>query len=118
MDIDIQRDRARSMRKKLTAAEGRLWWALRGRSLGGYRFNRQVEIGPYIVDFLCRDKALVVEVDGATHSDQSEIQADHRRTMYLESRGLVVFRAWNGDVFTNLGGVLDGILLALENRTG
>jgi very-short-patch-repair endonuclease len=116
MKIDIQRDRARSMRKSMPQAEVVLWSHLRRRSLGGFRFHRQVEIGPYIVDFLCREKKLIVEVDGATHSEAREVQADRRRTAYLEEKGYVVFRAWNNEIYSNLNGVLDGLLEALENR--
>ena len=72
MHIDIQRDHARTMRKNMTGAERKLWTALRGRSLSGFRFNRQVEIGPYIVDFLCREIRIIVEVDGVTHGDAHE----------------------------------------------
>ena len=114
MQIDIQRDHARSMRKNMTMAERKLWSALRGRSLSGFRFNRQVEIGPYIVDFLCHGRKLIVEVDGVTHGDAADFARDQRRTMFLESKGYVVFRVWNSDVYQNLGGVLDGILRMLE----
>jgi very-short-patch-repair endonuclease len=114
MHTDIQRDRARALRKNMTGAERKLWTALRGRALAGYRFNRQVEIGPYIVDFLCREKRVIVEVDGVTHGD---VQADDRRTEYLVAKGHVVFRAWNIDVYTNLDGVLTGLFQVLQERT-
>jgi very-short-patch-repair endonuclease len=54
MHITVQRDHARTLRKNMTPAERKLWNALKSRGLSGYRFNRQVEIGPYIVDFHCR----------------------------------------------------------------
>ena len=116
MHIDIQRDHARTMRKNMTGAERNLWSALRGRSLGGFRFNRQVEIWPYIADFLCREKAVIVEVDGATHSDARELLHDKRRTEYLETKGFTVFRVWNNDVYNNLEGVLQALSQILENR--
>ncbi len=116
MHIDIQRDHARTMRKNMTGAERKLWSALKGRALSGYRFNRQVELGPYIVDFLCREKKLIVEVDGVTHGDGHEVIADKRRAEFLETGGYLVFRAWNIDIYNNLDGVLDGLLQVLESR--
>jgi very-short-patch-repair endonuclease len=117
MHIDIQRDRARTLRGNMTGAERKLWTALRGRALAGFRFNRQVEIGPYIVDFLCRQRRVIVEVDGVTHGDVRAVEADQRRTEFLVAKGYVVFRAWNIDVYSNLDGVLTGLLLVLQERT-
>lgn len=117
MHIDIQRDRARSMRRAMTGAERKLWVALRGRQLAGFRFNRQVEIGPYIADFLCRELRVIVEVDGATHGDVIDLRRDARRTEYLEAAGYIVFRAGNQDVLTNLLGVLDGLLALLNEES-
>jgi very-short-patch-repair endonuclease len=107
---------SRDLRRNPTAAEERLWGALRKRSLNGHRFNRQFRIGPYTVDFLCREKALVVEVDGDTHSSREERAYDHARTNYLRSLGYTVFRVENIDIYGNLDGVLDSLLLALERR--
>ncbi len=109
-------ERARNLRGKQTVAEKRLWGRLRKRCLNGFRFNRQVPIGPYIVDFLCRERRLVIEVDGVTHGTPAEIKHDLRRTQYLRVCGFAVFRADNLDVFNNIEGVLEGILWALEER--
>jgi very-short-patch-repair endonuclease len=117
MHIDRQRAYARNLRKHMTGAETLLWSRLRGRRLQGFRFNRQVEIGPFIVDFLCRETSVIVEVDGVTHSDARDVAADARRTEYLQGKGFVVFRVWNSDVYANLDGVLDGLLQILESRT-
>jgi very-short-patch-repair endonuclease len=117
MQIDIQRDRARTMRKSMTGAERKLWSALKGKALSGYRFNRQVEIGGYIVDFLCRKCRVIVEIDGVTHSDAQEVTSDKRRTEYLEAKDYTVFRAWNNEVYTNLEGMLQALLQILESRT-
>ena len=114
MQTDIQRDRARSMRKNMPMAERKLWAALRGRNCEGFRFNRQVEVGPFIVDFLCRERAVVVEVDGATHSETMEIAYDMRRSEFLEAKGYTIFRCTNTDVYENLDGVIAGLLLVLE----
>jgi very-short-patch-repair endonuclease len=109
-------DRARNLRRAQTSAEIKLWGGLRKRSLNGYRFVRQVQIGNYIVDFLCREKSLIIEVDGATHGDAHEVAYDTKRTAFLEARGFEVFRVWNADVYENLNGVLDGLLMVLEKR--
>ncbi len=105
---------ARNLRTHQTNAEAKLWGYLRKRSLVGFRFNRQVSLGPYTVDFLCREKMLVVEVDGATHSEPHEVIYDHRRTVFLESKGFSVFRVDNADVYENMAGVLDGLIMLLE----
>jgi very-short-patch-repair endonuclease len=80
-------DQARRLRRSQTPAELRLWSALRGRRLQNYKFVRQHPVGPFTVDFLCREAALVVEVDGATHSEDSDIAYDQARTSYLKSQG-------------------------------
>jgi len=114
MKTDIQRDRARSMRKSMPRAEVILWSHLRQRNLGGFRFQRQIEIGPFIVDFLCRERKLVIEVDGATHNEPTELVHDKKRTAFLIAQGYRVYRCANEDIYRNLGGVLDSILMQLE----
>jgi very-short-patch-repair endonuclease len=116
MDIDTHRFHARSMRKNMTGAERKLWVAIRNRALGGHKFQRQAEIGPYIVDFLCRERAIIVEIDGDTPNSDSEIERDRQRSAFLEANGYAMFRAWNSDVYTNLIGVLDGLLMLLDSR--
>jgi very-short-patch-repair endonuclease len=74
---------------------------------------RQLGIGPYIVDFACREGMLVIEVDGDTHGSQSEQRHDERRTAFLKSQGFRVLRFWNGDVYEALPDVCDAILAAL-----
>jgi very-short-patch-repair endonuclease len=97
--------RARALRRGQTDAEARLWNALRAERLGGWRWTRQV---PFGLDFLCREAALVVEVDGGQHADQAAYDA--RRTAWLERAGLRVLRFWNHAVLTNRAGVCDTIL--------
>ncbi|MFN4175434.1 endonuclease domain-containing protein [Phenylobacterium sp.] len=104
------RDRARAMRREDTEAEARLWNALRARRLGGWRWRRQVPKGPFIVDFLCVEASLVVELDGGQHADQADYDA--RRTAFLEGLGLRVIRFWNSAVLTNRKGVCLTILEA------
>jgi very-short-patch-repair endonuclease len=71
-------------------------------------------IGPYIVDFACRSKELIVEVDGATHGSVAEIEYDKRRSTFLEREGWRILRVGNDAVFNNLNGVCDTILMELE----
>jgi len=106
--------RARSLRRAQTEAEKRLWGYLRGGRLLDWKFRRQVPVGPYFADFLCAEAKLIIEVDGATHGENHEVRHDEIRTKFLEKMGYRVFRCYNADVFENLNGVLDGILLQLE----
>jgi len=108
--------RVRSLRRTETSAEKKLWGYLRDRRLGGYKFRRQVPIPPYIADFVCISHKLVVELDGATHSETHEVRHDERRTAFLESKGFKVYRVLNSDVFSSLVDVLDGILLILQQQ--
>jgi very-short-patch-repair endonuclease len=94
-----------------TEPEKRLWRHLSNSQLGGFKFRRQAVIAPFIVDFLCPAKALVVEVDGDTH----EVEADWRRDAVLESQGYRVVRFSNTDVMGNMEGVLVTILAALND---
>jgi very-short-patch-repair endonuclease len=110
---NFARTRARTLRKTETQAERILWEALRARRLGGHKFVRQLPIGLYFADFACRERKLVVEVDGATHGDAHEIAYDARRTVFLHEHGWRIHRCWNDDVFKNLSGVSDSVLLLL-----
>lgn len=104
---------ARRLRRDATDAETKLWFALRDRRLGGFKFVRQKPIAPYVADFVCRDQRLVIEVDGGQHSDNPH---DRRRDNFIRSDGYRVLRFWNTDVLTNLDGVLTVILTALETH--
>ena len=88
----------------MTDAERRLWWRLRNRQLGGAYFRRQQPIGRYIVDFVCLDRRVVVELDGGQHADNAD--ADKDRDRWLEAQGFTVLRFWNPEVMSNLDGVL------------
>ena len=94
----IQRDRARAMRREDTDAEARLWNVLRARRLGGWQWRRQVPRGPFIVDFLCIEASLVVELDGGVHAQQAAYDA--RRDACLRAKGLTVLRFDNAEVAT------------------
>jgi very-short-patch-repair endonuclease len=77
---------------------------------------RQAPVGPYFVDFLCRDHKVVLEVDGGTHSTEAETVADGKRTRQLRRLGYRVFRARNADIYENMDGVLDALLAFIEER--
>ena len=101
---------AREMRATATDAETTLWRQLRAHRFAGYKFKRQQPIGKYIVDFVCFEAGLIVEVDGGQHNESA---ADQVRDAWLRSRGFVVLRFWNNEVSQNLDGVLTRILEAL-----
>ena len=103
--------KARELRRKPTEAESALWKHLRYRQLNGHKFRRQASIGPYIVDFVCLDKRLAIELDGGQHSDQ--IAYDSERTRWLGSQGLHVLRFWNNQVLKEVEGVKAVILTSL-----
>ena len=88
--------KARYLRKQSTEAEKTLWRQLRNRELAGCKFRRQAPIGKYIVDFLCYEQKLVIEIDGGQH--QSRVEADSERTDWLETQGYRVVRFWNNQV--------------------
>jgi RecG-like helicase/very-short-patch-repair endonuclease len=100
-------DRARELRKNSTEVEKKLWNILRNRQLEQYKFRRQQPVGPYIVDFICQDKMLVVELDGGQHTEQQPY--DERRTKFLESKGYHVLRFWNNEITESVEGVYDKI---------
>lgn len=106
---------ARKLRRDETSAEKQLWEKLRTRKLDGFKFVRQAPIGPYVADFLCRERKLVIELDGATHSTPEEIESDKRRTGYLARYGYRVIRFDNASVFENVDGVLTIIAAALSS---
>ena len=110
----MQHERARALRKTISDAERRLWSALRGRQLHGLRFRRQHPIGPYIADFICLEKRLVVEVDGSQHAEPAQIAHDTRRTNWLQREGYRVLRVWTNEVFENLDGVAKTILVEAD----
>ena len=103
---------ARRLRRQSTQAEQVLWTKLRSRRFHGVKFRRQVPLGAYIVDFVCRERKLIVELDGGQHSDQRGY--DHRRTQELESLGFKVLRFWNRDVLLHVDSVLEAMWLELQ----
>jgi len=102
--------RARRLRRDATDAETALWHRLRARALAGHKFVRQEPIGPYTVDLVCRERRLIIEVDGGQHAECSR---DGARDRWLADRNYRVLRFWNNDVLTNIEGVLETIGAAL-----
>ena len=100
-------DKAKNLRKNQTDAEGLLWRYLRNRQIANSKFRRQHIIGSYIVDFICLEKALIIEIDGGQHTEN--VAYDERRTAYLESKGYKVIRFWNNEVFSDMETVLSVI---------
>jgi very-short-patch-repair endonuclease len=93
---------SRKLRANQTDAETKLWNRLRNRQINGDKFVRQEPIGQYICDFVCREKHLVIEVDGGQHSESAR---DEVRDRELRARGYRVMRFWNNDVLSNIEGV-------------
>ncbi len=99
---------AKNLRKRLTDVERLLWRLLRARQIEGLKFRRQEPIGRYIVDFVCYESKVIIEVDGGQHS--IEIEKDKERDEWLKSQGFKVLRFWNNEVLTNTEGVLEVII--------
>ena len=105
--------RARSLRSNMTDVERRLWMALKGKQIAGYRFRRQHPIDTYIVDFACVERMLVIELDGSQHQNQEAYDED--RSRYLNQQGWQIVRFWNNEVLENLDGVLEVIVEKLKS---
>ena len=103
----VFRDLARCLRHQQTDAEKKLWYFLCNRRCGGYKFRRQIEIDRFIVDFVCFDAKLIVEVDGGQHLEQQH--QDDIRSRDLKSRGFRVLRFWNHEVLNDTAAVLEAI---------
>ena len=97
-------NRARDLRRDQTHAERKLWNRIRSRSIDGCKFVRQEPICPYFVDFVCRERRLVIELDGGQHA---ESERDVVRDRWLADHRYRVLRFWNNDVLSNIDGVGD-----------
>jgi very-short-patch-repair endonuclease len=104
-------ERARALRALSTNAEAKLWNRLRARMLGGHKFARQVPIGRFVADFICREQRLIIEADGGQHADNPN---DTMRDEWLRRHRYRVLRFWNHDVLTNTDGFLEAIAAALD----
>jgi very-short-patch-repair endonuclease len=111
----MDRIKARELRKNLTEAELTLWKHLRLRQFGGYKFRRQQPIGKYIVDFVCLEKRLIIEVDGGQHSEQ--VSYDLERSAWLEEQGFRVLRFWDNQVLKETEAVKEVIIGPLGHKS-
>ena len=103
--------KARTLRKRPTDVESALWRQVRLRQIDGCKFRRQHPIGPYIVDFVCLERHVIVEVDGGQH--MLLVQQDAERTAWLESVGYRVIRFWDHEVLTEMESVKEAIYRSL-----
>src|SRR5919108_1670960 len=109
------KQRSRQLRRSMTEAERQLWRHLRERQMEDYKFRRQHPLGDYVVDFICLDAGLVIEVDGGQHMERSDY--DWVRTRWLEEQGFRVLRFWNHEVLHQLEEVKAVIWRALHGES-
>jgi very-short-patch-repair endonuclease len=111
--MDEIRMRARQLRKNSTDAERLLWRKLRFWQIEGLKFRRQQPLGQYIVDFVCLEKGLIIELDGGQHAQQANY--DTERDAWLRNQGFVILRFWNHDVLRNMDGVMEHVIKSLKS---
>jgi len=105
---------ARELRRNMTYPERILWSRLRANQMDGHKFRRQHALGSYIVDFVCLNARLVIEIDGDTHDPESRQASDTSRTTYLEQLGFRVLRLWNHQMVEELDESMGVILNELR----
>ncbi len=108
-------DNAKSLRSNQTDAEKKLWYHLRAHRFMGRKFKRQKPIGRYVVDFVCVEEKLIIELDGGQHADN--VEYDRVRDSWLCREGYTVLRFWNNEMMNEMEGVLERIRLALIQET-
>ncbi len=106
-------ERAKQLRKNDNMAEALLWTELKDRQLGGFKFVRQLPIGPYYADFVCRSRKLVVELDGSQHFESAY---DRRRDEYLRAKGYSVLRFWSHETARDMRSICETILATVEGE--
>ena len=106
------KQRSRDLRNNLTDAEKKLWQKLRNKQINDHKFRRQFVLGNYIVDFICLDKRLIIEVDGGQHMDN--VNYDLQRDEWLKNQNFKVLRFWNNQVLNEIDSVLEVIVKNLE----
>ena len=97
---------ARNLRKNSTIQERRLWNLLKNRQFHNLKFKRQQPIGDYIVDFICKEAKIIIEIDGRQHNEPENIEYDKTRTEYLNTLGYKVIRFWNNEIYENIESVI------------
>ena len=113
----MNRDHARELRNNSTRAERWLWQSLSRMKAEGLRFRRQQPIGPYIADFFCPSRKLVIELDGSQHYLPETVAYDEERTLWLEEHGYTVLRFANADVIKQRHIVIDRILAEAKKQS-
>ena len=106
---------AKKLRQNQTKTEEKLWVNLRAKRFAGFKFKRQQPLGNYIVDFICFEANLIIEVDGGQHNEEPCRSKDDLRTKQLTAEGYRVLRFWNSDISENMEGVLLKVKESLEN---
>ena len=109
-----RRQRAKTLRHKMTRAETLLWRYIKAHRIDGLGFRRHTPIGPYIADFVCHSARLIVELDGESHDLLERQIADRRRDRFLAAKGFCPLRFTNEQVMSNLEGVVETIRLAAQ----
>jgi very-short-patch-repair endonuclease len=113
VSTSVRRAAAKRLRANTTPHERKLWRALKEIPVQGTHFRRQAPVGPYVVDFFCPAKRLVVEVDGGHHGDDDTARLDRERQLWLEKEGYRVVRFWNSDIAGDLTAVIERIYVEL-----
>jgi len=114
VSTSIRRAVAKRLRSNTTPHERTLWRALKELPINGSHFRRQAPIGPYIVDFFCPAKRLIIELDGGHHNDDATAKHDRERQLWLEREGYRVVRFWNSEITSDLTAVLGRIYVELH----
>lgn len=110
------RNFAKTLRKNQTEVERLLWSKIRNRQIEGMKFRRQVPLNGYIVDFICYEKKIIIELDGGHHNNVHRKEYDKLRTRVLKSKGYKVLRFWNSEILSNMDGTLNFIRSEVVNE--
>ncbi|UPJ48938.1 endonuclease domain-containing protein [Bradyrhizobium sp. 200] len=110
----IRRAAAKKLRANTTPHERALWRGLKELPIEGTHFRRQAPIGPYVVDFLCPAKRLIIELYGGHHNEDATAARDNKRQAWLEQEGYRVVRFWNSEVIADLNAVLERIYVEVH----
>jgi very-short-patch-repair endonuclease len=113
VSTDIRRAAAKKLRANTTPHERILWRALKEIPIEGTHFRRQTPIGPYVVDFFCPAKQLIIEIDGGHHNEDATAKRDNERQIWLEQQGYQVIRFWNSEISSELNAVMERIYVEL-----
>lgn len=108
---------AKDLRNNATIQEKFLWQYLRKRSLLNLKFRRQQPLGPYIVDFICCEKKIIIELDGGQHNKSEKLDYDRQRDEFIKSKGYKVVRIWNNEVINNIEEVMEHIKNTINDPT-